>query len=112
GHPEWAADERFATNAQRVRNVEQMSAMLREEFSRRDRASLLAQLDRAGVPCGPINSVAEVFEEPQTVARGMLRYVDHPSGGRVPQVASPIRFSQAEPADMPPPPTLGQHSAE
>ncbi|MBX6317574.1 CaiB/BaiF CoA-transferase family protein [Pigmentiphaga sp.] len=112
GHPEWANDERFATNAQRVRNVETLSAMLREDFARRDRATLLEQLDRAGVPCGPINNVAEVFEEPQTLARDMLRYVDHPCGARVPQVASPMRFTEGELPEMVAPPLLGQHSDE
>ncbi|WP_296555081.1 CaiB/BaiF CoA-transferase family protein [Pigmentiphaga sp.] len=112
GHAEWAADERYATNAQRVRHIEQLSAMLREDLARRDRASLLALLDGAGVPCGPINTVAEVFEEPQTIARGLLRHIEHPSGGQVPQVASPMRFADAALPGLAAPPTLGQHSAE
>ena len=110
GHAEWACDERFATNAQRVRNIGPLSALLRTEFARRPRAQLIAALDAAGVPCGPINSVAEVFEEPQVKARGMLGYVPHPSGVDVPQVASPMRFADAPLARRHAPPLLGEHS--
>ncbi|MCD2514326.1 CaiB/BaiF CoA transferase family protein [Comamonas endophytica] len=112
GHPEWAQDERFATNAQRVRNIQVLSAMLRHEFAQRPRAELIAALDGAGVPCGAINSVPEVFEDPQVKARGMLRYVPHPSGVQVPQVTSPIRFSETPLQEQAAPPLLGQHSRQ
>ncbi len=112
GHAEWAQDERFAVNAQRVRNIETLSVMLQAEFGRRTRAELIDALDAAGVPCGPINSVADVFEDPQVKARGMLRHVPHPSGVDVPQVASPMRFAEAELPLREAPPLLGQHSAD
>lgn len=112
GHPEWAQDERFATNAQRVRNIQVLSAMLRHEFAQRPRADLIAALDGAGVPCGAINSVPEVFEDPQVKARGMLKYVPHPSGVQVPQVVSPIRFSETPLQEQAAPPLLGQHSRQ
>ena len=110
GHPEWRTDERYATNAQRVRNIAGLSAALREAFAGWERAALIAALDAAGVPCGPINDVAEVFEEPQVKARGLLRHVPHPAGVDVPQVGSPMRFAEA-PLRVPvAPPLLGQHS--
>jgi crotonobetainyl-CoA:carnitine CoA-transferase CaiB-like acyl-CoA transferase len=112
GHAEWATDERFATNAQRVRNIAVLSALLRTEFVQRTRADLIASLDAAGVPCGAINSVPEVFEDPQVKARGMLQYVPHPSGVQVPQVASPMRFADARLQQRAAPPLLGQHSSE
>ena len=112
GQPEWAQDERFATNAQRVRNIALLSAMLRHEFAQRTRADLIAALDGAGVPCGAINSVPEVFEDPQVKARGMLKYVPHPSGVDVPQVSSPMRFAQTPLQDLAAPPLLGQHSRQ
>lgn len=112
GHAEWATDERFATNAQRVRNITVLSALLRTEFVQRTRADLIASLDAAGVPCGAINSVPEVFEDPQVKARGMLQYVPHPSGVQVPQVASPMRFADARLQQRAAPPLLGQHSSE
>lgn len=112
GHAEWAQDERFATNAQRVRNIQVLSAMLRHEFAQRPRAELIAALDGAGVPCGAINSVPEVFEDPQVKARGMLKYVPHPSGVQVPQVVSPIRFAETPLQEQAAPPLLGQHSRQ
>lgn len=107
---EWIADERFATNAQRVRNIDELSAMLRDAFARWEREKLIAALDKAGVPCGPINTVAEVFEEPQVKAREMLRHVPHPSGVDAPQVASPMRFADSPLQTQTAPPLLGQHS--
>ncbi|RSZ30783.1 CoA transferase [Variovorax beijingensis] len=110
GRGDWAADERFATNAQRVRNIGELSAMLRDVFATWERGQLIAALDKAGVPCGPINTVADVFEEPQVKARGMLRHVPHPSGVDAPQVASPMRFAEAALQTQAAPPLLGQHS--
>lgn len=107
---DWIADERFATNAQRVRNIDELSAMLRDAFAQWEREKLIAALDKAGVPCGPINTVAEVFEEPQVKAREMLRHVPHPSGVDAPQVASPMRFADAPLQTQSAPPLLGQHS--
>lgn len=110
GRGDWAADERFATNAQRVRNIGALSEMLRDAFAKWERGQLIAALDKAGVPCGPINTVADVFEEPQVKARGMLRHVPHPSGVDAPQVASPMRFAEAPLQTQAAPPLLGQHS--
>ena len=112
GEPAWASDPRFATNAQRVRNIEVLSALLRNVFQRWPREALVAALDKAGVPCGAINSVADVFEDRQVKARGMLRHVPHPAGVDVPQVASPMRFKDAELVTQAAPPLLGEHSAE
>ncbi len=110
GQAGWAKDERYATNAQRVRNIAELSAMLRERFAQRARVDLIAALDKAGVPCGAINSVPEVFEDPQVKARGMLRHVPHPSGVDVPQVGSPMRFAETPLQVQTAPPLLGQHS--
>ncbi len=110
GRPQWAADERFATNAQRVRHSGDLSALLSSLFAPWARDRLIAALDGAGVPCGAINSVADVFKDPQVRARGMLRHSPHPSGVDVPQVASPMRFADAALELRPAPPLLGQHS--
>ena len=110
GKNEWASDERFATNAQRVRHIGELSALLRSEFAQRSREDLIAALDTVGVPCGPINSVAEVFEEPQVRERQMLRQVPHPAGVDVPLVASPMRFEGEALPIRSAPPLLGEHS--
>ncbi|URI07502.1 CoA transferase [Aquincola tertiaricarbonis] len=110
GQPAWAADERYATNAQRVRHIGELAPMLRQAFAGWQREALIAALDAAGVPCGAINSVAEVFRDPQVVARGLLRHVPHPTGVDVPQVGSPMRFAEAQLQVPAAPPLLGQHS--
>jgi crotonobetainyl-CoA:carnitine CoA-transferase CaiB-like acyl-CoA transferase len=110
--PQWASDARFATNAQRVRCIGELSALLRERFVAWERDKLIAALDAAGVPCGAINNVAEVFLDPQVKARGMLQHAPHPSGVDVAQVASPMRFTHSPLDTQPAPPLLGQHSDE
>ena len=112
GQPQWALDTRFSSNAQRVRHMDTLMPLLRDNLSRWTRAGLIDALDSAGVPCGAINNVAEVFQDPQVLARKMVHHVAHPSGVDLPQLASPIRFGgQAGPV-VDPPPTLGQHSDE
>jgi crotonobetainyl-CoA:carnitine CoA-transferase CaiB-like acyl-CoA transferase len=112
GRPEWSRDERYTTNAQRVRNIADLSDQLRGQFAEWKRDRLVAELDAAGVPCGAINSVADVFKDPQVKARGMLRHLPHPSGVDVPQVCSPMRFAGAALELRSAPPLLGQHSDE
>ncbi len=111
-HPEWALDPRFQSNAQRVSHLDVLMPLLRDCLARWKRATLIQALDQAGVPCGAINSVADVFQDPQVQARGMLRRVPHPLGMDVPQLASPVRFGGASTGSATAPPTLGQHSAE
>lgn len=89
GHPGWAAEARFATNAARVANRETLMALIEEQTTRRSRAELLAACEAASVPAGPINTVAEVFTDPQVTARA-LRIA--PEG--VPGLRTPIRFSE------------------
>ena len=112
GHPEWIGDERFATNPARVRNHPLLDPLLRAEFASRSRHELIAALDAAGVPCSPINTVPEVFAEPQVQHRNMLRKLPHPTAGEVPQVVSPLNFTNEPLAFDRPPPLLGQHTEE
>ncbi len=112
GRPELAANERYAKNADRVRNKETLMPMIAAIFAQWKRADLVAALEAAGVPCGPINSIPDVFADPQIVHRGMRLDLPHPSAGTVPQVASPIRMAQSPPQYERAPPLLGQHSDE
>ena len=112
GHPEWIKDERFATNPARVRNHPLLDPLLRTEFADRQRHELVAALDAAGVPCSPINTVPEVFAEPQVQHRQMLRKLPHPAAGAVPQVVSPLNFANESLAFDRPPPLLGEHTDE
>lgn len=112
GKPELAQDPRYITNSQRVRNQDTLDPVLDAIFASQPRAHWLAALKKAGVPAGSINTVPEVFEDPQVVHRGMLRRLPHPAAGSVPQVMNPLRFgSSALRADAAPP-LLGQHTAD
>jgi len=112
GRPEWADDDRFSTNAARVRNNAELTPLLAARFRDFPRAGLMQALDTAGVPCAPINTIPEVFEDPQIRHREMLRDLPHPVAGTVPQVVSPLRFAESPLRFDRAPPTLGQHTAE
>ena len=107
-----AGDARFATNGKRVENRAALVPLLNEIFATRTTHDWVEALEAAGVPNGPINDIQQVFEEPQLVARGMRIELDHPLAGKVPLVASPMRFSETPLEFKSPPPTLGQHTDE
>ncbi len=107
-----ARDPRFATNAKRVENRDEITAQLNAVFRQRTTREWVDALEAAGVPNGPINDLAQVFAEPQVVARGVKIEMDHPTAGKVPLVASPMRFSATPVEYKLPPPTLGQHTDE
>jgi len=112
GLPQLARDERYAKNAARVRNLETLLAIIAAKFKEQDRKHWVDALDAAGVPCGPINAIAEVFADPQVEHRRMRIDVPHPLAGQVPLVASPMRFTEAPLAHDRPPPLLGEHTVE
>ncbi|WP_413806378.1 CaiB/BaiF CoA transferase family protein [Streptomyces sp. OE57] len=107
-----AADERFATNRARVRNLAQLRPLITEALSGHTRRHWMDRLDEAGVPCGTVNTVEEVLEDEQVRHRRMVVEVPHPLSGSVKLVASPMRFTNA-PLDFDQaPPLLGQHTDE
>jgi crotonobetainyl-CoA:carnitine CoA-transferase CaiB-like acyl-CoA transferase len=105
-----ADDDRFATNPERVRNRETLVPILAEMVRTRSKHEWIDALEAAGVPCGPINDLEEVFENEQVVARGMEIQLPHPSGGTVKLVRNPIRMSATPPEAQAHPPTLGEHT--
>ena len=112
GCSELASDPRFATNGKRVENRAELTRRLSEVFKKRSKREWLELLEAAGVPNGPINDIAQVFEEPQVKARGVRMELEHPAAGTLPMVASPMRFSATPPDYKRAPPVLGQHTAE
>src|SRR5205807_3738004 len=112
GCPELARDERFATNGKRVENRVELTRLLGEVFKKRTKREWLELLEAAGVPNGPINDVAQVFEEPQVKARGVRLELEHRAAGKMPLVASPMRFSATPLEYELAPPVLGQHTEE
>ncbi len=112
GRADLAVDARFMKNADRVRHRATLVPLLETIFKTRSKADWLAALEAAKVPCGAINNLAEVFADPQVQARGMVHTWQHPLGGDVRLVASPIKMSLTPPRTDLPPPTLGQHTDE
>ncbi|MES2262646.1 MAG: CaiB/BaiF CoA-transferase family protein [Pseudomonadota bacterium] len=112
GHPEWAADERYATNPQRVAHRAELIRLLRQLTILRGTNEWIAALEAAGVPCGPINRIDQVFDDPHVRARGLRIEMPHPEAGTVPLVASPMRLSASPVAYRMPPPALGQHTGQ
>jgi crotonobetainyl-CoA:carnitine CoA-transferase CaiB-like acyl-CoA transferase len=111
GKPEWAIDTRFAKNAERVRNRETLVPMVDAVMRTRVQRDWIERLERAGVPCGPINRLDQVFADPQVRSRGMRLDLPHRLAGSVAQVRAPLRFSASEEAPARPPPLLGEHTA-
>lgn len=110
GIPELATNPLYATNPARVTNQSTLLPLIDHALLRKPRAQWIEQLGKAGVPCGPINSIPEVFEDPQVKAREMLRHRRHPTAGTVPQIVSPIRYTNAPLEYSNPPPLLGEHT--
>jgi crotonobetainyl-CoA:carnitine CoA-transferase CaiB-like acyl-CoA transferase len=109
---ELADDPRFAGNGKRVENRAELTRLLQAVFAQRTTRVWVDLLEAAGVPNGPINDVAQVFEEPQVKARGIKVELEHPVAGKLPTVASPMRFSATPVEYKLAPPVLGQHTEE
>jgi formyl-CoA transferase len=107
GHPEWTSDERFASNGARVANRDEMVRLVSEAIRQKPAAEWLGQLEAAGIPAGPINTLTQALSDVQAQHRGMVRAI-----AGMPLVGSPVRLD-AERADSElPPPALGEHTAE
>lgn len=106
------ADTRYATNRSRVANRETLVPMIRRAMVTKTTDEWIGVLEKANVPCGPINTLDRVFDNPQVQHRGMIRYLDHPVAGKVPTVANPIKFSKTPISGETAAPMLGQHSDE
>ncbi|MEH6800991.1 MAG: CaiB/BaiF CoA-transferase family protein [Halopseudomonas sabulinigri] len=112
GHPEWASDARFASNAQRVAHRAELVPLIRQATVFRTTAEWVIALEQAGVPCGPINDLAQVFDDAQIKARGVQISLPHALSGEVKLVANPIRLSRTPVEYHSAPPLLGEHNAE
>jgi crotonobetainyl-CoA:carnitine CoA-transferase CaiB-like acyl-CoA transferase len=112
GHPEWADDARFISNAQRVANRQTLVPLIRQATVFKTTAQWLELLETAGVPCGPVNDLAQVFADPQVQARQLRLELPHALAGSVPSVASPLRLSRTPVEYRRAPPQLGEHTEE
>ncbi|WP_174518836.1 CaiB/BaiF CoA transferase family protein [Pseudomonas syringae group genomosp. 3] len=111
GQSHWAGDPRFLTNTLRVAHRAELIPLIRQVTVFKATAQWVAALEAVGVPCAPVNDLAQVFADPHVVARGLAIELPHALGGKVPQVASPIRLSETPVEYRRAPPMLGEHTA-
>ncbi len=112
GHQELAEDRRFATNPARVQQREALISILQDIFSTQDIAFWLREIAAAGIPCGPVQAIDQVFADPQVLARDMVWTVPHPTAGEVRLTGSPLKLSETPVAYRAHPPLLGEHTDE
>lgn len=110
GRSEWADDARFCSNQMRVAHRAELIPLIRQVTVFKTTAEWVSLLEQAGVPCGPINDLAQVFNDPQVKARALKLELPHPLADHVPQVASPIRLSGTPVQHRYAPPLLGEHT--
>lgn len=112
GRPELAQDPRFKTNPLRVQNRKECIGILAPIMKTRNRDEWVELLNREAIPCAPINTMDEVFSNPQVLHRKMLAEIEHPTAGKIKLAGIPVKYSEAEASIRRPPPLLGQHTAE
>ena len=111
GVPDMGTDSRYATNAARLANREELCARIAALMAARSMDDWIAALEKAGVPCGPINTLDRVFRDPHVQARAMVQQVEHPLAGSIPTVRNPILFSRSRMRLHRAPPLLGEDDA-
>jgi crotonobetainyl-CoA:carnitine CoA-transferase CaiB-like acyl-CoA transferase len=112
GAPELIIDARFVDNAARMAHREELAALLGERLRTRTTGEWLEGLDAAGVPAGPIHTIAEMTADPQTLAREMVVELEHPVAGRTKALGVPVKFTATPAAVRRPAPTFGQHTRD
>jgi formyl-CoA transferase len=112
GRPEVAADDRFRSNELRAKNRAALNALMNEELGKRTSAQWIEALNKAGVPCGPIYKMDEVFADPQVKHLGVAAEVSHPRLGKVRILGQAARLSRTPAAVQTATPDVGQHTGE
>lgn len=109
---EIAQDPKFSKNADRVKNRAELIPLLETLFKTQPTAYWVAKLDEHQIPCGPINSLHQVFSDPQVQHRKLVQEIEHPTCGPIKVVGYPVKFSDSVTKIQSPPPTLGQHTEQ
>ena len=110
GLPSLATHERFSKNKGRVEGYDEIRPIIQKQLRTRTRQEWIDGLKAAGVPCGDVRNLKEVFEDPQVGPRDMVETLDHPKAGKIRVVGTPIKMSGSTKTPRQPPPTLGQHT--
>jgi crotonobetainyl-CoA:carnitine CoA-transferase CaiB-like acyl-CoA transferase len=112
GHPEWRTDARYANDTNRVMHRNELAREIEAVTMERPRGYWLALFDQNGLPCGPINTYAQVFDDAQVQARGLVVQTEHPRLGRIRSLGAPVKMSVTPPIAQRPAPLLGEHTRE
>lgn len=112
GREAWLKEPRFADNAARKSNDAELTRQIEAVLAEEGTSVWVERLNREGVPCARVNSVADALADPQVRARGMVTHALHPDLGEIPQLNTPLRLSGATPAAATPAPRLGEHAVE
>ena len=112
GLPELAQDPRFLTGRDRMLNLKALIAALAPRFQERTTAEWLLDLERLGIPSGPVLAIEQMLRHPQTLARDMVPTIEHPRAGPVKTIGLPVKFSATPGAVLDPAPLLGEHTRE
>ena len=112
GVKELQENEKFNSNANRMKNVTELTELLKKELAKKTSAEWLKLFDEKGLPCGPINTVTEMFEDPQTKERKMIVDVKNEKAGSFKAIGMPIKFSETKVEDTKESPTFGQHTKQ
>jgi crotonobetainyl-CoA:carnitine CoA-transferase CaiB-like acyl-CoA transferase len=112
GVKELQDNEKFSSNANRMQNVTELTEILKKELEKKTSAEWLTLFDEKGLPCGPINTVTEMFEDPQTIERKMIVDVKNEKAGSFKAIGMPIKFSDTKVEDTKESPTFGQHTKQ
>ena len=112
GAKELQENEKFNSNANRMKNVAELTELLKKELVKKTAEEWLKLFDEKGLPCGPINTVTEMFEDPQTIERKMIVDVENKKAGSFKAIGMPIKFSETKVEDTKESPTFGQHTKQ
>ena len=112
GASDWLEDPRFRSNAERMKNLDALTEVMNARLKNRKVDELIQALEAQGVPCGRINSIAEVAADPQALARDMVVELEHPRAGRTRALGLPVKLSRTPGKVSRPAPLLGQHTRE
>jgi crotonobetainyl-CoA:carnitine CoA-transferase CaiB-like acyl-CoA transferase len=110
--PDWASDQRFSRNVQRVENRVMLDKMVAAVIATRGIAEWIEALRARGIPCGAVNSVDDALSDAQTIALEMVQSIRHPTAGEIDLVAPPFTMSRTPPSITAPPPLFGEHTKE
>ena len=111
GLPEMEQDVKFQKNNDRVKNRAELNERIEKALSSKTQEEWIEALNQAGIPCGPIYTLDQVFQDPQVLHQKMLLEVIHPKIGKIPMTGLPVQLSENPPQVFLPPPVLGEHTA-